>query len=268
MRVHGGYVESDWGQVHYRIAGASGPWVALFHESPLSGRVWEHVLAHLGEDARVVAFDTPGYGASDQPPSETHEIPEYATVLARAASELGMSDVVFGGVHTGASLAIEAAHVFDRGTTGVVLSGVPLFTDEERADFIANWTPDAPYDTEGSQFGWAIQRYQHIWPDVTADALHVAVTELMRVVDRYDWGYQAAFRHDPRRPLATLEHPVLLLDAENDMLADKDPLAIKLARDARLVSMPGLPGQPHVRAPEAYARHLRNFLDELGGEVR
>ena len=268
MRVRGGYVESDWGQVHYRIAGTSGPWVALFHESPLSSRVWEQVLTHLGPHARVVAFDTPGYGASDQPPSDGHEIPEYAAVLARAASELAMSDVTFGGVHTGASLAIEAAHVFDRGTAGVVLSGVPLFTDEERADFIGNWTPDAPYDSQGSQFDWAIQRYKRIWPEVTADALHVAVTEVMRVVERYDWGYQAAFRHDPRQPLSDLDLPVLLLDAEHDMLADKDPLAAELARDVRYVSMRGLPGQPHLRAPADYARHLRDFLVELDGEVR
>src|SRR5690606_22193523 len=144
MRIRAGYVDSDWGQVHYRTAGTSGPWVALFHESPLSSRVYDQVLPILGERARVVAFDTPGYGASDPPPRDGMEIPEYAAVLARAASALGMSDVVFGGVHTGASLAIEAARVFDRGARGLVLSGVPLFTPEERADYLANWTPQPP----------------------------------------------------------------------------------------------------------------------------
>lgn len=268
MRVRGGYVDSDWGQVHYRTAGTSGPWVGLFHESPLSSRVWDAVLAQLGEDARVVAFDTPGYGSSDPPPEEGHELPEYAAVLARAAAELGMRDVVFGGVHTGASLAIEAAHVFDRGTRAVVLSGVPLFTDEERADMIAGWTPQPPYDDVGSQFAWAVERYRRIWPQVSVEALHLAVTELMRVLERYDWGYQAAFRHDPHKPLASLALPVLLLDAEHDMLADKDPLAADLAHDARLVTIADLPGQPHLRAPEAYARHLRDFLTELNGATR
>ncbi|GIJ29860.1 hypothetical protein Vqi01_50220 [Micromonospora qiuiae] len=263
MRVRGGYVESDWGQVHYLTAGTSGPWVALFHESPLSSRVYQQVLPILGGHARVVAFDTPGYGASDPPPRNGFEIPEYAAVLARAASALGMADVVFGGVHTGASLAIEAAHVFDRGARAVVLSGVALFTPEERADFLANWTPQAPYDVEGRQFAWAVERYRRIWPKLTTDMLQLAVTELMRVVDRYDWGYQAAFRHDPGLPLAALDIPVLLLDAEFDLLADKDPVALELAKQARLVTLPGLPGQPHLRAPAQYAHQIAEFLRDV-----
>lgn len=263
MTVRGGYVDSDWGQVHYLTAGTSGPWVALFHESPLSSRVYRQMLPILGRQARVVAFDTPGYGASDPPPGDGFEIPDYAAVLARAASALGMADVVFGGVHTGASLAIEAAHAFDGRTRGVVLSGVPLFTAEERADFIANWTPAAPYDLEGSQFSWAVERYRRIWPELTVDMLQIAVTELMRVVGRYDWGYQAAFRHDPGPALAALDIPVLLLDAEFDMLADKDPVALELAKQARLVTLPGLHGQPHLRAPAEYARHIAEFVREV-----
>lgn len=263
MKIRGGYVDSDWGQVHYRAAGTSGPWVALFHESPLSSHVYDQVLPILGQRARVVAFDTPGYGASDPPPRQGVEIPEYAAVLARAAGALGMTDVVFGGVHTGASLAIEAARTFDRGARGVVLSGVPLFTPEERADYLAKWTPQVPCDVQGSQFTWAIERYRRIWPDLSPYMLHLAVTELMRVLDRYDWGYQAAFRHDPGPSLAALNIPVLLLDAEFDLLADKDPIALRLAKDARLVTLPGLHGQPHLRAPAEYARWISEFLAEV-----
>lgn len=82
----------------------------------------------------------------------------------------------------------------------------------------------------------------------------------MRVVQRYHWAYQAAFRHDPREPLAALDVPVLLLNAEHDMLADKDPAALQIARDARLVTIPELPGQLHLRAPDAYVEELRRFL--------
>lgn len=263
MTIRSGYVDSDWGQVHYRTAGTNGPWIALFHESPLSCHVYDQVLPILGERARVIAFDTPGYGASAPPPRDGMEIPDYAAVLVHAAEALGMSDVVFGGVHTGASLAIEAARMFERGTRGLVLSGVPLFTPEERANYLANWTPQPPYDVNGSQFTWAVERYRRIWPGLTADMLQLAVTELMRVVKRYDWGYRAAFRHDPGPSLAALDVPVLLLDAEFDLLADKDPIALKLAKNARLVTLPGLHGQPHLRAPAEYARHIGEFLTEV-----
>jgi pimeloyl-ACP methyl ester carboxylesterase len=264
VRTAGGYADTDWGQVHYRINGDSGPWIGLFHESPLSARVYEDVLPVLGRHARAVAFDTPGYGASDPPPGPGFEIPDYARVLAQAAAWIGMERPVLGGVHTGASLAIAAAARLP--ASGLALSGVPLFDDEERAAFQANWTPGAPIDAAGSQFGWAIERYLRVWgPDVSPRMLHLAVVELTRIADRYEWAYQAAFRYDPSDALAAADVPVLLLDAESDMLAPKDPLAMELARDARLVVLPGLPGQPHLRAPDDYAAALLAFARDLGG---
>ncbi|WP_296605720.1 alpha/beta hydrolase [Nocardioides sp.] len=257
--VRGCYVDTAWGQVHALRAGSAGPWIGLFHESPLSSRVFVKVLEELAPHARVVAFDTPGYGASTPPDGPGREIPEYAAVLCEAAERIGMRDVVLAGVHTGASIAIEAAHRLSGGVAGVVLSGVALYDEEERAAHIAGWTPDVPTDVDGAQFRWAVERYQRIWPDLTPELLHTAAIELLRVKDRYDWGYQAAFRHDPSGPLASLDVPVLLLDAEFDLLAEKDAMAMELARDARLEILEGLPGQPHLRVPETYAAHLLQF---------
>lgn len=257
--VRGCYVDTSWGQVHALRAGTSGPWIGLFHESPLSSRVFADVLVELAPHARVVAFDTPGYGASTPPDGPDHDIPEYAAVLSQAAAEVGMRDAVFAGVHTGASIAIEVAHCFRHGVGGVVLSGVALYDDEERAAHIADWTPQVPEDVDGAAFHWAVERYQRIWPDLTPHLLEVAAIELLRVKDRYEWGYQAAFRHDPAGPLAALEVPVLLLDAEFDLLADKDARAMSLARDARLEILKGLPGQPHLRAPARYAAEVLEF---------
>ena len=246
------YVDTAWGQVHAVTAGEYGPWIGLLHESPLSSAVWLDVVAMLGEQARVVAFDTPGYGASSPPPRAGFEIEDYADVLTEAATGLGMTDPVFAGVHTGASLAVELGHRMP-GTRGVVLTGIALFSDEQRA---------VPADTDGAQFAWAVERYQRIWPELTPELLHVAVMELLRVKDRYDWAYQAAFRHDPAEPLASLRIPVLLLDAEHDMLAFADPIALELAADARLEVLEGVVGQPHLRVPDTYAAHLLAFADE------
>ncbi len=263
MRLRSGYVETSWGQVHYRAAGERGPWIGLFHESPLSSRVYDQVLAELAPTCRAVAFDTPGYGASEPPPDDVREIPEYAAVLAEAARGLGMHDAVLGGVHTGASLAIEAAHADPGLVSGVVLSGVALLDEAERREFLDSWAPPLTLADAGEQFSWAVERYRRIWPGLSASMLHLAVTEVMRVAERYHWGYHAAFRHDPAQPLADLQVPVLLLDAEHDILAAKDPLALELARDARLVVLPGLAGQPHLRAVADYARHLHDFAAEV-----
>lgn len=258
--VHCGYVESDWGQVHYRRSGKSGPWVVMFHESPLSSLVFEGVLVALGSSVRAIAFDTPGYGASAPPPNDGVEIPEYAQVLARAIEALDVTNPILGGVHTGASLAIATAHALTAGCGGLVLSGVPLFTEQERADYLADWTPPIPFDVEGNQFAWAVERYRRIWPDLTAKMLHLAVVELLRSGPRYDWAYRAAFRYDPSEQLRRADAPILLLDAEFDLLAEKDEVALTIRSDAELVVLPGLAGQPHLRDPEQYAGALLDFL--------
>lgn len=260
--IRGGYVDTEWGQVHYRTSGDSGPWIGLFHESPLSSRVYEAALPLLGRHARAVAFDTPGYGASDPPPGPGFEIPDHGRVLAQAAAGIGMERPVLGGVHSGASLALAtAAHL---PVAGLMLSGVPLFDAEERKRFLTGWTPDAPLDDRGSQFAWAVDRYRNRWgPDLPAGILHLAVVEMMRVADRYAWGYQAAFRYDPSEALAAADVPVLLLNAEFDRLAGKDARALELARDARLVVLPGLPGQPHLRSPGDFAAALLGFARDV-----
>jgi hypothetical protein len=51
------------------------------------------------------------------------------------------------------------------------------------------------------------------------------------------------------------------------MLADKDPWAVRVAKDARQVLMPGLPGQGHMRDPVGYARALLEFTREATSQV-
>lgn len=263
QRVTAGYVDTRWGQVHYRASGEEGPWVALFHESPLSSNVFLRVLPLLGASYRTVAFDTPGYGASDPPPSNGFEIPAYAETLGEAMTALGMTHPILGGVHTGSSIAIEAARYAPGGTAGLVLSGVCLFTPEERVDRLAHWMPEVPLDIDGAQFQWAVKRYRGIYGDeVPTWMLHRAVLDVLRVADRYDWAYRAAFRHDPGPSLVAFNGPVLILNAEFDSLAEKDRAAVERAGDARLVILDGLPGQPHTRVPDRYAAEFDAFVRE------
>lgn len=264
------YEPSRWGQVHVRHAApatgqqhavTAGAALLLLHESPLSSRVWQELLPIAGQYRHVLAPDTPGYGLSDPPPNDQYEIPDYAAAIVDVLVAQRISEVVVCGVHTGASLAIEIARQFD-GVIGVVLTGVALLSDDERARFIRDWTPPIELTTEGAQFEWATQRYHRIWgEDTPAWMLNLAIGDVLSVWDRYSWAYQAAFRYDPEPALRALEQPTLLLDAEHDLLADKDPLVQAMVADCRTVLIPDLRGQIHLRAPEETARFLEEFSE-------
>ncbi len=261
------YAQCSWGQVHHATAGEGIP-CAFFHESPQSWRVFEGVLGNLS-GVRGVAFDTPGYGASDPPPHHRFEIPDYAARLLEAIDDLGLESFAVAGVHTGASLALEVARQAgsDR-VVGAVLSGVPLLTEAERAQFLSGWSPPMTPDADGSYLGWAWERYQRIWgADSHPDVLHLAVTGLLGVLDRYEWAYNAAFRYDPGPALAALQCPVLFLNASNDLLASHDQKAAKIVAESSINLVEGFQGQLPLRAPRLYATEVSNFLQTTTTEA-
>ena len=63
-----GYVDTEFGQVHYWTHESAGPRIFLFHTSPLSGLEYGGVFPHLAGRRRAVAFDNPGYGHTSAPP--------------------------------------------------------------------------------------------------------------------------------------------------------------------------------------------------------
>lgn len=257
-----GYSSCDWGQVHYWHAGDAGPACVFFHESPLSGAAYQAALPHLGASLRAYAFDTPGYGLSDPPPEDRFEIPDYAARLLQAIDALGLDHFAVAGVHTGASLAIEVARQagMER-VSHAVLTGVPLFSAEEREEWLKSWSPPMRPDADGTHLSWAWARYQRVWGTETDPAvLHVGVRHILDVIERYQWAYNAAFRYDPAPALPGLTCPTLLLDAEHDLLAGFDEPAAALLPDARIQIIPGLPGQLPIRMPEAYAAHVAEFI--------
>ena len=124
-----GYVDTRWGQLHYRTMGNDGPTILLFHESPLSSVVYKYVIPLMAEVSRVYAFDTPGYGESSGPPREV-EIPDYSTTILEGLDNLDLETFSVVGCHTGASIALEIAQqAGPNRTEKVVFSGLPVLTE-------------------------------------------------------------------------------------------------------------------------------------------
>jgi pimeloyl-ACP methyl ester carboxylesterase len=67
--------------------------VVFVHGNPGSGEDWTDLLTRVGEFARVLAPDMPGYGAADKPRDFSYSIDGYAEHLGGLLTELGVQRV-------------------------------------------------------------------------------------------------------------------------------------------------------------------------------
>lgn len=257
-----GYLDSSKGQVHFLESGQTGQKVILLHESPLSNKVFEKALPEIAKWAQVFAPDTPGYGNSD-PLSPQSVMSDYAKVLVEVIEKWAAGDrVIICGVHTGASLAIEIANQMPSHCKGLFLIGVPVYSPAERDDRIANWCPDIKVTPAGEHFSWAWKRYQEIWPTAPLLYRNMAAIEMLRVSDRYNWGYQQAFLYDVMKQIKQITCPVTIAAAEGEFLfTGSKNLASEL--NFPFITFSGLDGQVPLRDPVLFSTALSDFADSV-----
>jgi pimeloyl-ACP methyl ester carboxylesterase len=103
----------------------SKPALILLHGWPQSSRAFGNVLAELGVDNFVLAFDLPGIGASQGlPPSA--EKTEIAGVLLKAAEQLGARDILVAGYDVGGMIAYAAARDHAKRIAGAMVMNTVL----------------------------------------------------------------------------------------------------------------------------------------------
>ncbi len=111
------YLDSRYGQLHgYRVdpvqPSAKPPLICL-HQTPSSAKIFINFLVEMGRDRTAIAFDNPGYGASDGPVGRV-TLETYAEIIAEGLEALGYGPAGYGqvdmlGMLTGAKISGELA---------------------------------------------------------------------------------------------------------------------------------------------------------------
>ena len=233
------FVRIDEGQVHYRAVGdvTSGARpLVLIHASPASAYNLQPLMGKLGQlrDQPLYAPDTLGNGDSCPAQMEVPDIAYYAGAVGRQLDALGVPEIDVYGTHTGGSIAMELAIQQPERVKRVVIDGVGLYSEEEKADMLANYTPEIMPDHEGTQFNWAWhfvrdQNFFFPWYKRDAehqrkgeisnpDALNDVVVEVLKSITTYHHAYRAAFRYPKKDRLALITQPVLMICETTDPL--------------------------------------------------
>jgi pimeloyl-ACP methyl ester carboxylesterase len=202
--------------------------------------MFDAVLPLLAERGLAcVAADTPGFGQSDLPADEVG-IAGYARAMMAVLDAMGWGRAHVLGHHTGASIAAALAASAPDRVDRLVLNGVALINDEERAFFAQfRFDPLEP-QAHGSHLLAAWNQRLAASPGWTnIDAMHRYTVEMLANPVHYGRGFRAAFAHDLAADLAAVTAPSLILTNSGDDLYAASQRAHALRPDFAFAALDG-----------------------------
>jgi len=263
--VKKGYIHTTEGQIHYRTEGNGEP-LLLLHQTPMSSEDYIRIIPVLSPSYRVVAWDMPGRGNSDDPPGD-YEIEDYARSVTALLDGLGIDRTHLAGHHDGALIAVEVAAAYPQRVGKLFLSGCPGWPQrkaEQRQSRSTQGPSWAQQITEDGQFllrTWEIYIRMTI-PELTPEQIFPQFLTALRE------------RHRPRNPelvmnylekiqqrMSLIQSPTMLMSGSNDLFylgeLEKTKELIPNCQ-TRVVDGPGQ--FPGVEYPEAWAQAILEFL--------
>lgn len=199
-----GYLAAPWGRVHVRFAGGialdeqlvSGrPILLLLHQSPLSSRRYVPALSALSSFCVPIAIDTPGYGESEAGRGEW-EAADYAAVPWFVADALGVERPWLFGRATGAAFVLEAAAQQPDRAAGVMLHGVPVYTEQEKERRLADFAPPYRITADGGHLRWIWDRISGEYPWAEASLVNSFLGDYLVAGPDFASSYRAIWRQD------------------------------------------------------------------------
>jgi pimeloyl-ACP methyl ester carboxylesterase len=192
-------------------------------------------MLQLARGHTCLGIDTPGYGESEALAIARPAIADYADALGETLDALGLPVVDLYGTHTGATIALDFAVRHSERVRRLVLDGVAIYSEEEKASHREHYTPSL----EPQDYGEHLLRYWNMRRDMalfnpwyrrrpenrlkrplpSPEQLHQSVVDFLRAGDGYWKGYQAVFRYDTPAALAALETPTIVTAAPTDTLS-------------------------------------------------
>ena len=269
--VRRAYVDTRYGQLHYRVAvppagvAAKTPLVML-HQSPLSSLEFGPLIGEMGRDRVTIAIDTPGQGQSDGP-ATVPSIEDYAEVIDGALKALGYGpkqpvDIL--GNHTGTFIAAELAIREPRMVRKLALIGVYVVPEERRLAAVARLDMPASNAEFFDHFCGLMPVMKKYYGDqgrLDAD-WGPMLADSERPLTRREYGHQAAFAYAAkvRERLPLITQPVVLM-AVNDGIGQPTKDSQPFFKHAILLDLPQFAEGAFYSRTAEIARIVRDQLD-------
>lgn len=220
-------------QTHYRTAGEGAPLIVL-HPSPMSSAFMVPVIDAVSDRCRVLAPDTPGYGATEALPEPGEDLSPYVDWLRAFVDAQGLDRFVLYGSATGAQIAIEFAHAHPERLNHLVLDNAVHFTDAERAEILARYFPDIAPREDGSHLAdtWSMAKglfrgfpwYEEPeapLPEPPLSVVQATALAYLLAGEDYARAYRAAFNNERAERMQSLTVPTTILRWAGSLLREQ-----------------------------------------------
>jgi pimeloyl-ACP methyl ester carboxylesterase len=255
-------------RIAYVRAGQGPPVVLLGGFVGDATATWRHQIDALSDSYTVVAWDTPGLGASSDVP-ESFRLRDYADCLGGLVSALDLKQPVLVGLSFGGALALEFVRRHRSQVRGLFLAGA-----------YAGWAGSLPAETVVSrlQFSLDVSRRpttefvsallpSMFSPGASSDRVAGFGANIARTSRGAGFRTMAlsSAEADLRDVLPTIDVPTVVLHGDEDVRAPRE------VADALCAAIPGsrlvvLAGAGHVscvEAPQRFTGEVRAFLGGL-----
>ena len=263
-RVRRAYFECRFGQLHVRYAVPAGggfdeaTTLLCFHQSPMSARTFDRFLPEMARDRSVYAIDTPGYGGSDAPATPP-AIADYAAAMRDFVETMRFRKVDLLGYHTGTLIAAQLALACPEQVRRLVLVGLPLLNEPERAAF--RKTPaTVPIAEDGSHLlkEWQASM-QWRAPGISLESIAASFAEKLHNGPNAGWGSRAVMEYPAVERLHAIKQPTLVLRCR-DHLWEASARAKGVLRTCTIIDLPQAGFGLFDVMPEKIAATCREFL--------
>ena len=245
----------------WREAG-SGTALLCLHGLGSSSKSWNMQYRDFGDTNRVIGWDCPGYGGSDDPPTTAPLAADYAEVLAGLLKALSLEKVDLIGHSMGAIIAGGFAGLYPDRVHRLILSGARAGSSRlgaasgyaQRLEELRTLSPE--------EFGTR-RAAGMVAPGADADlrerVAHIAAEARLS-------GYEAACHmlshSDNTEVLRRLSMPTLILCGAEDRVAppEESRHLLSLIPDAELVLIDDAAHAPYAERPDQYNAAIAKFL--------
>lgn len=257
-------VDVDGLRIAYERAG-NGPPLVLLHGGVGDGpATWRDQLDGLSDDFTVIAWDAPGAGESDDPPS-SFRLPDYADCLAGLIDALGLERPHVGGLSFGGGLALQFFDRYPAVPRSLVLAGA-----------YTGWAGSLPPDRVEYRLQLALELadgppeelVEQLLPTMFSDSAPQEAEDRFgaSIAASHPAGVKTMARSfaeaDLRDVLPRIDVPTLLIYGDEDV---RSPLDVAeeihdAIPNAELVVLEGVGHVSCVEAPERFNAAVRGFI--------